>query len=163
MKTIQEIAEQCYVFFNKDYTYNCSFAGIDKVNCPKSLLRLIGYTSDTYLFKFLQFSLDTISKIHESQSTPDEMRLSSDWSEPNFTSWGSSDLWQWLISDFSHLDLVQQHISQVHTLGHNPDLSACIQLAVWDEWTDVFEAVKAYLVEAYNAQPDDEDCDDDEE
>lgn len=161
MKSIQEIAEQCYEHFDEDFTYNWRFA--EKKNCLESLWKLIGYTSDTYLFKFLQFSLDTISKIHRNESTPDEMRLSRTWSEPDFTVWGSPDLWQWLISDPSHLGQVQEHVSRVHELGQEPNLNTCIQLAVWDEWRVVFEAVKAYLVEAYNAQPEDEDEDCDEE
>lgn len=160
MKTIQEIAVECYESFEQYSAYDWRF--VVRKNCSGKELKLIDYGSDEYLFKFLQFSLDTISKIHQNESTPDEMRLSRTWSEPDFTLWDSSDLWKWLISDPTHLRQVQEHVSRVHELGQEPDLNTCIQFAVWDEWREVFESVKDYLVEEYNAQPDeddDEECD----
>ena len=158
MKSIQEIAKQCSEYFDRDFAYDWRFA--EKKNCLESLWKLIDYTSDEYLFKFLQFSLDSISKICQSESTPDEMRLSRDWSEPDFPEWDTPALWQWFISDPSHLDQVQVHVSVACELDVEADLNTCIQCAVWDEWRGVFEATRVYLIEAYSAQPEDEDCDD---
>lgn len=165
-KSIQEIAKDSVQYFKKFSVHDRNTA--TQENRSEVFWNVANFAGDKYLRTFLELSLYDIGDINGwGDSTPDDMRLSSDWSEPDFPEWTFKPLWEWLTSDSSHLQQVQEHIFECHKSGVEPNLDKCIQYAVWDEWRMVFEAVKLYLVEEWEAQPDEEeeesDCDEDGE
>jgi hypothetical protein len=111
------------------------------------------------LYDFLEFSLNEISRIPEAMnSDAGDIKLSRDWLDPNFPEWETQSLWKWLIFDREHADQLEEAIRENPVSpGENFVLDRYIQICVWEEWREVFETVKTYLVEEYHAQPEEDD------
>lgn len=158
MKTIQEIAEETRDLLNnlKDGSVK-----LPKAECSKTLWTLRGYLASYDQWNRLDTILANVAGAYQKIDDIDE------YFEPTIED-DSNELWGWLICDQSHLRLVEEAIREYYEV--NPakthDLYDSIARALLKKEYEIFWAAKAYIMEVYKDQPDedeDKDCDDDEE
>lgn len=157
MKSIQEIAEE-----TRELLYNLRTGAtkIDKEDCSETLWDLRGYLADSDLRERLDLTLCEIVSAQQDLDDIDE------YFEPT-TQGNVCRLWEWFIRDQSHARLVEEAIREYHEVNpaKNHDLYDSIARALLKKEFEIFWAAKAYIMEVYKAQPDedeDEDCDDEE-
>lgn len=152
MKTIQEIAEE-----TRDLLEELKNGSIQlpKDECSVTLWNLRGYlASDDDLNR-----LDTIlaNITCESQKIDDIDEF-----EPT-TEDNVNELWGWFILDQSHVRLVEEVIREYYTVNpaRSHDLYDSIARALLKKELEIFWAAKAYIMEVYKDQPDNEDDNED--
>ena len=157
METIQEIARQ-----TRELLYNLRTGAtrIDKEDCSETLWVLRGYLADSDLRERLDLILCEIeSNAREPLEDIDE------YLQPA-TQTDTCRLWEWLVRGKSHVRLVEEAIREYYSVNpaKNHDLYDSIGRALLKKEFEIFWAAKAYIMEVYKNQPDDEEeFDDDEE
>jgi len=108
--------------------------------------RLTRLMTDKYRTAAINATLDGISSIPLEYSF-DDLRFFRAWDEPPRLEWNRIDLWKWFTSDGKNLEFVGKALLSQQANGNKPTLLECIEDALWEESWEVFNAVKAYLIE----------------
>jgi hypothetical protein len=160
MKSIQDIAKETR---NLLYDLRTGAIQLDREDCSEKFWDLREYLADYHERECLDLILSDISG-----DACEQLDDIDEYFEPAMQH-DTVRLWDWLIRDQSHIRLVEEAIHEHYTVnpakGH--DLYDSIARALWKKEFEIFSAAKAYIMEVYNDQPDeddeDEDLDDDEE
>jgi uncharacterized protein YydD (DUF2326 family) len=159
MKTIQQIAGETRELLSNLRSGNVR---IDKADCSKTLWDLRGYLADDDE----RNRLDTI--LANIEFAAQEIEDIDEYFEPTQEN-DVNELWGWLICNQSHVRLVEQAIQEysINNPAKTHDLYKSIGRALLEKELEIFGAAKAYIMEEYKNQPDDEDedeedCDDEE-
>jgi len=142
MKTIQEVATETRKLL-------CLLKGglvkLQRAECAETLWDLQVYLANEDERECLERILDNIAGAFGPIDKIEEYFEPTKEDDPN-------ELWEWFISDQSHVRLVEEAIRDTA----NNDLYKSISLALLWKDLEIFEAAKAYIMEVFKDQPDDE-------
>jgi len=145
MKTIQEIARE-----TRESLRRLISGQVTQTECAETLWELRGYLHRDVERDCLDSILADLSRVFGS------IDKIGDYFEPTEER-NLNELWKWFISDQSHVRLVE---AAIRNYEKTDDLYRSISLALCDKKYEIFEVAKAYIMEIYEDQPDEDEDED---